>query len=72
MPSLTERVTWWAEVFVIPCVAYAAHVEEIAPLVRAGADFIALGEEVVWNAADGPVAALTAASVHLEVAERVS
>jgi thiamine-phosphate pyrophosphorylase len=72
MPSLTERVTWWAEVFVIPCVAYAARVDEIAPLVRAGADFIALGEEVVWSTADGPAAALAAASVHLEVPERVS
>jgi thiamine-phosphate pyrophosphorylase len=71
MPSLTERVTWWAEVFIIPCVAYAARKDEIGPLVRAGADFIALGEEVVWSAAEGPAAALSAASVHLGIPERV-
>ncbi|MEX2129550.1 MAG: thiamine phosphate synthase [Xanthobacteraceae bacterium] len=72
MPSLTERVTWWAEVFIIPCVAYAAHIDEIAPLVRAGADFIALGDEVIWGTAEDPAAALAAASVYLGVAERVS
>ena len=44
---------------------------EIGPLVRAGADFIALGEEVVWSAAEGPAAALSAASVHLGIPERV-
>lgn len=71
MPSLTERVTWWAEVFVIPCVAYAARIDEIAPLVRAGADFIALGEEIVWNAAEGPAAAMAAAAKHLDVGELV-
>lgn len=69
MPSLIERVTWWAELFVIPCVAYAAHADEIDPLVRAGADFIALGEEAVWNAAEGPQAALAAATARLGVAE---
>jgi thiamine-phosphate pyrophosphorylase len=46
-PSLTaiiERVEWWAEVFEIPCVAFAATVDEIEPLCDAGADFIALGD----------------------------
>jgi thiamine-phosphate pyrophosphorylase len=42
--SIQERVAWWAEVFEAPCVAYAAALEEVAPLVAAGADFIALGE----------------------------
>ena len=69
MPSLIERVTWWAELFVIPCVAYAAHTDEIEPLVRAGADFVALGEEAVWNSAEGPKAALAAANARLGVAE---
>ncbi len=47
-PSLTailERVAWWAEVFEIPCVAFAASIEEIEPLCAAGADFIALGDD---------------------------
>lgn len=69
LPALIERIAWWSELFVLPCVAYAAHTEEIAPLVRAGADFIALGEEVVWNAPEGPVAALTAAVAHLLATE---
>jgi thiamine-phosphate pyrophosphorylase len=71
MPSLTERVTWWAEVFIVPCVAYAGRIEEIGPLVRSGADFIALGEEVVWNAKD-IAAALTTANLGLDAAELVS
>jgi thiamine-phosphate pyrophosphorylase len=68
MPSLIERVTWWAELFVIPCVAYAAHLEEIEPLLHTGADFIAIGEEIVWNAAD-PAAALADANTRLGIAE---
>jgi thiamine-phosphate pyrophosphorylase len=39
-----ERVAWWAEVFEAPCVGYAAALEEVAALVAAGADFVALGE----------------------------
>jgi thiamine-phosphate pyrophosphorylase len=41
--AIVERVAWWAEVFEIPCVAFAASLDEIDPLVAAGADFIALG-----------------------------
>ena len=69
MPSLIERVTWWAELFVIPCVAYAANASEIDPLVRAGADFIAVGEEIIWSAPD-PASALATASAQLPVTER--
>jgi thiamine-phosphate pyrophosphorylase len=42
--AIEERVAWWAEVFEAPCVAYAANLDEIAPLVAAGADFICLGD----------------------------
>ena len=42
--QVQERVTWWAEVFEAPCVAYAASLEEVAALLTAGADFVALGE----------------------------
>ncbi|MPZ38594.1 MAG: thiamine phosphate synthase [Rhizobiales bacterium] len=41
--AVLERVEWWAEVFEIPCVGYAMTLDEIAPLVAAGADFIAVG-----------------------------
>jgi thiamine-phosphate pyrophosphorylase len=42
--DILDRVSWWAEVFQMPCVAYAAKLDEIAPLAQAGADFIALGD----------------------------
>src|SRR5262249_33920087 len=41
--AIRERVEWWAQVFEVPCVAYAATLDEIAPLSAAGADFIAVG-----------------------------
>lgn len=47
-PNIAERVAWWAEVFESPCVGYAAAIDEVAPLVAAGADFIALGEWI-WR-----------------------
>ena len=46
--TIEERVGWWAEVFEAPCVAYAAGIDEVAPLVAAGADFIALGDWI-WS-----------------------
>src|SRR5262245_14628176 len=46
--AIEERIRWWAEVFEIPCVGHAATIEEIAPLVAAGADFIALGD-FLWK-----------------------
>jgi thiamine-phosphate pyrophosphorylase len=47
--AVEERVSWWAEVFEAPCVGYAASAAEVGPLVKAGADFIALGD---WIWAD--------------------
>ncbi|HWV54599.1 thiamine phosphate synthase [Pseudorhodoplanes sp.] len=46
LEALIERVSWWSEVFEIPCVAYATALDEIAPLVAAGADFVAVGDAV--------------------------
>ena len=61
--AVEERVSWWAEVFEAPCVAYAGHLDEIAPLVLAGADFIALGD---WLWRDpATIAATIAATVPL-------
>lgn len=59
--AVLERVGWWAEVFEIPCVGYATSLDEVDQLVRAGAEFIALGE-AVWNAPEGPVAFLAEVS----------
>ena len=44
--QIVERVAWWAEIFNVPCVGYAHDLASIGELVRAGADFIALGDAV--------------------------
>lgn len=46
LEALIERVSWWTQVFEIPCVAYATALDEIAPLADAGAEFIAVGDAV--------------------------
>jgi len=59
--AVCERVSWWAEVFEIPCVGYAASIDEVTPLIEAGADFIAVGhdaEDWIWREPARAVAAL--------------
>ena len=68
--AVIERVAWWAEVFEIPCVGFAAGLEEIDALVGAGADFIAVGDWVLTDAR-GPAAALTDIATQLAAAEAV-
>jgi thiamine-phosphate pyrophosphorylase len=73
--AILERVTWWAEVFEAPCVAFAASLDEIAPLVSAGADFIALGsaaDDWIWRDPDKIAATLTACAPHLKLPEVAS
>jgi thiamine-phosphate pyrophosphorylase len=41
--AIEERIAWWAEVFEVPCVGYAASPDEVKLLAQAGADFVALG-----------------------------
>ena len=55
------RVDWWAPIFQTPCVAYAARLEDVAPLFAAGAEFVALGA-AVWDALDPETALKRAAS----------
>ena len=43
---IVERVNWWSEIFNVPCVGYAQDLSSIGDLVRAGADFIALGDAI--------------------------
>lgn len=58
--AIEERVAWWAEVFEAPCVGFAGTPEEVAPLVAAGADFVALGDWV-WQTSDVAAAVAEAA-----------
>jgi thiamine-phosphate pyrophosphorylase len=64
--AVLERVEWWAEVFEAPCVAYPETMDEIPPLVAAGADFVAL-DPALWVAAPG--AALASATRLLAMPE---
>ena len=58
--STLARVEWWAPIFQTPCVAYAARLEDAAPLFAAGAEFVALAG-AVWDAPD-PAAAVRASA----------
>jgi thiamine-phosphate pyrophosphorylase len=60
--SICERVAWWAEVFEIPCVAYAASLAEV-PALRA-AEFVALGP-FVFSDPRGPAASIADAAAFL-------
>jgi thiamine-phosphate pyrophosphorylase len=66
MEAVTERLTWWSELFESPCVGYAGSRDEIAPLAQAGADFIALGEWI-WTQSEAPAAIVTAAAAVVAV-----
>jgi len=55
-----DLLTWWAEVMVVPCVAIGGiTVENAAPLVAAGADFLAVSSGI-WGHPAGPDAAVKA------------
>jgi len=71
--AILDRMVWWAELFEVPCVGYAANAEEVAPLAAAGADFVALGEWVFAQSAGrsglaGTIAAAARCLAEAEVA----
>ena len=63
--DILDRVSWWADVFQVPCVAYAAELEEVALLAEAGADFIALSDFVFRDPAHA-AATVQAAALQLK------
>ena len=69
--AIIDRVTWWAELFEIPCVAYAASLDEIGPLCAAGADFASLADAVFADPR-GAAAALREASERMHEAEALA
>ncbi|MEI9852938.1 MAG: thiamine phosphate synthase [Sphingomonas sp.] len=55
-----EILTWWSTVFELPCVAIGGiTAQNAAPLVAAGADFLAVSS-AVWAHPDGPGAGVAA------------
>jgi thiamine-phosphate pyrophosphorylase len=69
--AVAERVAWWAQLFEIPCVGFAASLDEVEPLATAGADFIAL-DDCVFADGRGDAAAVADAARRLAIAERVA
>src|SRR5262245_12606333 len=69
--AIAERVAWWAELFEIPCVGFAASLDEVNPLAAAGADFVALGDWVFADAR-GCAAAVADAAQRLAITEPVA
>jgi thiamine-phosphate pyrophosphorylase len=57
MEAVGERLSWWAELFEPPCVGYATSPEEAHEFVRAGADFILVGD-AIWGDLRGPASVL--------------
>jgi thiamine-phosphate pyrophosphorylase len=54
-----DLVAWWAEMMTVPCVAIGGITpQNCAPLVTAGADFLAV-VSAVWNHPGGPAQAVT-------------
>lgn len=70
LAALAERVSWWAEIFETPCVAYADAISTAGELARAGADFIAV-DEAIWSAASPPEAARQAEALLQGVAAQI-
>lgn len=54
LERVIERAEWWAEIFNMPCVAYARDIAAVPPLAKTGAEFLALGPWVFE--ADDPAA----------------
>ena len=63
LAAIAERVAWWAELFEVPCVGFAASLEEVEPLAAAGADFVAT--DCVFADAAGTAASVAEAAQRL-------
>ena len=64
-----EQAAWWSEIFNVPCVVYAASLDEVAELAASGADFVALGD-AIWSDPRGPAAAVSDATAALKAPAR--
>jgi len=65
-----ETLDWWAQVMEVPCVAIGGiTAENCAPLIQAGADFLAV-VGAVWNHPDGPAAGVKSMNRAIEEASR--
>lgn len=64
----TDILRWWSELMTVPCVAIGGiTVGNCAPLVKAGANFLAVVSGV-WSYPEGPGAAVDAFNVEIAAA----
>jgi thiamine-phosphate pyrophosphorylase len=70
IPAIVERIEWWADLFEVPCVGFAANPSEIGPLRAAGADFVAVGDGI-WDDPRGITTAVAEAARMLAPSEPV-
>lgn len=68
--AVRERVAWWSGIVEIPCVGYAADLDETHALAEAGAEFVAVGD-FVWSEGAVPAARVAEAARRLGAAELV-
>jgi len=54
---IIERAAWWAEIFEMPCIAYAPTLGDVPAVAATGAEFVALGD-AVWQHPQGPAEAV--------------
>jgi len=65
-----EILAWWSEIMTVPCVAIGGITpENCGPLVRAGADFLAVSA-AVWDHPDGPAAAVREFTANIAAAQK--
>lgn len=63
--AVIERIGWWSEVFVLPCVGYAPTRVAVSDIVEANPDFVLL-DDAIWKDPHGARAALSDASATIE------
>jgi thiamine-phosphate pyrophosphorylase len=61
LDAVLERLDWWSEIFVTPCVGQAETLDDVGAIAATDADFVALGS-FVWTHPAGPGEAVRSAS----------
>lgn len=51
--AVLDLITWWRDLFVLPCLAFASNAEEAAALAKAGTDFIGVSD-AIWTHPENP------------------
>ncbi|MEN3931199.1 thiamine phosphate synthase [Microvirga sp. W0021] len=64
--AITERATWWAEIFETPCVVFASTDDSIEQMAMTGAEFIALPDSIWAKSKDDLSKAIKSACKTLE------